>query len=79
MNIVLDGVTPETVAAEMARAGLPGQQRLRVVIEPIDPTETAWDDYVRAAVADGLADAAAGRIIDGDEVFRELEADYGRP
>ena len=31
---------------------------------------------VRAAVAEGIADIEAGRFIEADEVFRELEARY---
>jgi antitoxin ParD1/3/4 len=33
-------------------------------------------EEVRAAVAEGLADAEAGRFVDADEMFKELHARY---
>lgn len=79
MSIVLNNVTPETVAAAMVKAGLQAGQTIRVTIEPVELSDAEWEASVRAKVAEGLADVAAGRLVDGEEVFRELEEAYGLP
>jgi antitoxin ParD1/3/4 len=41
-----------------------------------DELSEAELEEVRAAVAEGLADVEAGRVVDADEMFEELRARY---
>jgi hypothetical protein len=76
MSIVLNNVTPETVTAAMIKAGLREGQTIRVTIEPVELSDAEWEASVRAKVAEGLADVAAGRLVDGEEVFARLLKKY---
>ena len=76
MSIVLNNVTPETLTAAMVKAGLQAGQTIRVTIEPVELSDTEWEASVRAKVAEGLADVAAGRVVDGEEVFARLLKKY---
>ncbi len=50
------------------------KQQAREVIERLPDTAT-WDDVAQAlAVEEGLADAKAGRLVDGESVMRWLES-----
>lgn len=76
MSIVLNNVTPETVTAAMVKAGLQAGQTIRVTTEPVELSDAEWEASVRAKVAEGLADVAAGRLVDGEEVFARLLKKY---
>lgn len=48
-----------------------------VRIEKLSAEDAAWFLETRARVQDGLADIAAGNLVDEDEAFAILEAKFG--
>jgi len=48
-----------------------------VRIEKLSAEDAAWFLEARTRVQDGLADIAAGNLVDEDEAFAILEAKFG--
>ncbi|HEY0836794.1 MAG TPA: hypothetical protein VGE72_22985 [Azospirillum sp.] len=69
---------PKSVAAQFPKYPIPGT-RYRVIAEPVDETDEEKLAWLRAAVAEGMAEADAGRLLDEDEVFSMLQAKFPDP
>ena len=59
------------------------KQALTEMLETL-PDDCTWDDvmyqiYVRQKIADGLAAAESGNVVDHDEVFAEFEDNDSHP
>lgn len=69
-----DALPAELVA--LLPHGLPPTARVRVTLEVQEPTQEEWMEAVRAGIDRGRADAAAGRIVDVDDMFARLKSKH---
>ncbi len=67
---------PTVILAKLGTRPPPGT-RYVVTAEVVEDTDAERIAALRADIAAGIAEADAGRVIDGEDLFRELEARFG--
>jgi hypothetical protein len=66
---------PKELTAQMQPRPLPSS-RIRVTLEAVEPTREEFINLLRAGIDRGRADVAAGRVVDGEEMFARLRAKH---
>jgi predicted transcriptional regulator len=71
---LLGSELPEQVLARLPEPP-PADARFTVTVESAQSEEEKFE-WLRQAIDEGLADLEAGRVYDGDEVFKSLKARF---
>lgn len=69
-----DALPPEF--AKLIRPRPMPSDMVEVTLEVREPTQDEWLENVRAGIDRGRADIAAGRVVDGEEMFARLRAKH---